>query len=1120
MIRFKQLSIKNFLSYGEAPTVIDLDDIGTTLIVGEDLDNTASGTGANGVGKAQPLHCKIKTPTGWTTMGDISIGDVVSTPDGKTATVKGVFPQGVVETYKIYFADGRTTEACGEHLWKVNSHRWRNDKKSNASKIITTKELKQCVDEANIKNKSWYNCTIPMVNHPEVQDVSLPIDPYLLGALIGDGTICYRNIRFTSKDDIIIDAVSNILKEDFSQELSHEKDYNYYVRNTIKRVGYNPVADILNELSLLGTNSHNKFIPKIYLDHASKDQKIRLLQGLMDTDGTVGKNGAVTFCSTSKQLIEDVQYLIRSIGGKAKISSRIPTYSDVFGNKINGKLAYNLLIQYASPKDLFTLPRKQQNINENYQYANAGLRVLRVEKIQDQEAQCIMIDHPDRLYVTDDFIVTHNTVWINALIFALYGKPISNISLDNLINNINKKNMEVSVEFEKDGEIITVSRGRKVTGKGNFAKIFVRPMGVDLDEQLHDETPDSIKNITDFVVEKLSIPYELFVRIVAFAATHTPFLDLPVRHASQANQSDIMEELFRLTQLSVKAESLKIEIRDTKQKLEIKIKHNEQLEKEHERHNKLLDTAQGRVDEWEKEREENITIIEKELTKYKAVPVKEQEKLYKRVDELKVMLVKEKEKQSEIESVVTKISADYTIVKANLKRVEEEKEKILTWKEENTKKVARYKEEADRLPKAHILDEQTTLHQTLKGLMEDLETLVTKESEMKSTIKDTIKAINKAEKELVHLEDEKCPYCLQQYADATNKVDECRETIKIKQQEEIDGTMLLDVVQKNIKKTEKDIEAVSSDIKYSVDQIKEYERLRADYIIKLEELLNEECPHGDKTSVGDMITIISNLKKESAALKEKLSAEAEDLVEIDEVVEALSKELENCENAIVIPSLNELYEIKNKIKQCKDKVKELNGAANPYLEPLKELEDIKLEPIDMDAINELNNLITHQNYLVKLLTKKDSFIRKTLLNKNLAFLNQRLKHYLTALGLPHKVEFTHEMTANISQFGRELDFGNLSSGQKARVNLGLSFSFRDVLQKSHDSINVCMLDEVLDVGLDSVGVQNAARMLKRKARDEDLALYIISHRDEVSNIFDRKMIVQMEKGFSSVKVEN
>jgi len=111
------------------------------------------------------------------------------------------------------------------------------------------------------------------------------------------------------------------------------------------------------------------------------------------------------------------------------------------------------------------------------------------------------------------------------------------------------------------------------------------------------------------------------------------------------------------------------------------------------------------------------------------------------------------------------------------------------------------------------------------------------------------------------------------------------------------------------------------------------------------------------------------------------------------------------------------------------------------------------------------------------------------------------------------------MTAGISQFGRTLDFGNLSSGQKARVNLALSFSFRDVLQRSLDSVNVCMLDEVLDVGLDAVGVQNAARMLKRKAREDDMSLYIISHRDEVSGIFDKKIVVQMEKGFSNVLME-
>jgi DNA repair exonuclease SbcCD ATPase subunit len=155
-------------------------------------------------------------------------------------------------------------------------------------------------------------------------------------------------------------------------------------------------------------------------------------------------------------------------------------------------------------------------------------------------------------------------------------------------------------------------------------------------------------------------------------------------------------------------------------------------------------------------------------------------------------------------------------------------------------------------------------------------------------------------------------------------------------------------------------------------------------------------------------------------------------------------------------------------------------------------------------------------FLLKLLTRKDSFVRRVLLNKTLPFLNQRLQDYLTALGLPHQVQFTHEMTASITEFGRLMDFGNLSNGQRARVNLALSFAFRDVLQSMHQRINICLLDEVLDVGLDSVGVTAAARMIKHKARDEGLSLYIISHRDEIDSAFDRVLTVQKSDGFSRI----
>ena len=124
---------------------------------------------------------------------------------------------------------------------------------------------------------------------------------------------------------------------------------------------------------------------------------------------------------------------------------------------------------------------------------------------------------------------------------------------------------------------------------------------------------------------------------------------------------------------------------------------------------------------------------------------------------------------------------------------------------------------------------------------------------------------------------------------------------------------------------------------------------------------------------------------------------------------------------------------------------------------------------------------------------------------------------MSELGLRHTVEFTHEMTAKISQFGRTLDFGNLSAGQRARVNLALSLSFSDVLQKLHSTINIQLFDEVLDIGLDAVGIQLAAKLLKQKAKTEESSMYIISHRDEVGSMFDHKMIIQLIKGFSYIK---
>lgn len=536
------------------------------------------------------------------------------------------------------------------------------------------------------------------------------------------------------------------------------------------------------------------------------------------------------------------------------------------------------------------------------------------------------------------------TVIINALSYVLYDKPISNISKDNLVNNINKKNMEVALEFEKSGIVYTIKRFRKAKAgaAGNFTTLL---------ENEKDITPDSSSNINKKIEEILGIPYEIFVRVAAISATHTPFLDLPVRHPTAANQTDIIEELFDLKTLSEKANVLKDVIKETEQSLDIHKARIDQIQKEQKRHKQQIENTKQRLRNWDEQNKSEITNIETKLQKIQNVDV----------------------------------------------------------------------------------EAQRQLHLTLQEVNTQLNDNLANQRETERDIKDLTKKQKTKTNELTHLKDAKCPYCLQSYHDAKIKIANCEE-----------------------------------------------------------ELTN------------------INIKLDNLTPK---------LKHIDVTIEQLLSQRKNIIENITVNDIDDLLEIKNKTSLYNQRIEELGQTENPFVEPLQELQDVKFDDVNMDKINELTSLIEHQKFLLKLLTKKDSFVRKALLNKNIPFLNLRLAHYLAALGLPHTVEFTHEMTANISQFGRPMDFGNLSNGQRARVNLALSFAFRDILQSMHEHVNICMLDEVLDVGLDTIGVQSAAKMLKHKARDELLSLYIISHRDEIDSAFDRKLIVQMSKGFSHVTYE-
>ena len=188
---------------------------------------------------------------------------------------------------------------------------------------------------------------------------------------------------------------------------------------------------------------------------------------------------------------------------------------------------------------------------------------------------------------------------------------------------------------------------------------------------------------------------------------------------------------------------------------------------------------------------------------------------------------------------------------------------------------------------------------------------------------------------------------------------------------------------------------------------------------------------------------------------------------------------------------------------------------NQYVDQIETLKNKGLQEINWHKINDLNSLKEHQEFLLKLLTNKDSFIRKKIIDQNLAYLNTRLKYYLQKLGLPHYVRFLNDMSVEITEHGRDLDFDNLSRGERNRLILGLSFSFRDIFESMNTPINLLFIDELIDSGMDTTGVESALAELKRITRERNKNVFLISHKDELVGRVNDILNVIKEDGFTS-----
>jgi len=214
-------------------------------------------------------------------------------------------------------------------------------------------------------------------------------------------------------------------------------------------------------------------------------------------------------------------------------------------------------------------------------------------------------------------------------------------------------------------------------------------------------------------------------------------------------------------------------------------------------------------------------------------------------------------------------------------------------------------------------------------------------------------------------------------------------------------------------------------------------------------------------------------------------------------------------------SAKEAYEHRNNVDNLRAALISKTQEEDPYQAQIDDLTDTALQEINWQPVNDLTNLREHQEFLLKLLTNKDSFIRKKIIDQNLAYLNNRLTYYLDRLGLPHQVEFQNDLSVMITQLGQDLDFDNLSRGERNRLILGMSWAFRDVWESLYQGINLLFIDELIDSGMDTAGVENALAVLKKMGRERSKNVFLISHKDELVGRVNHVMKVIKENGFTS-----
>lgn len=348
----------------------------------------------SGQGKAQPLDSNVLTPSGFKLMGDLRVGDELISPNGGTVKVTHIHPHPQKQIYKIFFKSGFTVECCEDHIWAVEKNR---SDYQNYEVLKTTKELIGDTEfPCNHFRRKWKIHTIQPVDFCTNYEYIIP--PYTLGALIGDGCIT-ESTTLTSNDPEIVKHIAKELPE-YLKIHKRTAKYTYAVINKEKQVN-NTFTDEIRKLNL-NVTSHHKYIPDTY-KYGSIETRKELLRGLFDTDGYASESN-IEYSTTSETLAKDVCFIVNSLGG---IATHVKRYTKYSGSDKSFP-SYRVLVKFNNPSDYFKLTRKKEKALNKTKY-KTYFYIDKIEKSRIADAQCITVSSEDGMYITDNFIKTHNS---------------------------------------------------------------------------------------------------------------------------------------------------------------------------------------------------------------------------------------------------------------------------------------------------------------------------------------------------------------------------------------------------------------------------------------------------------------------------------------------------------------------------------------------------------------------------------------------------------------------------------------------------------------------------------------------------------------------------------------